>query len=114
MAEQILDGYQIRIGIQQLGGHRVPQLMTGYIYSASFGIMLDAFLYTTYRDGLSSTPPFLDQEYVLRPGRRPSDSQVFRQGRRGIMTHINDPVLAAFAVINNQSTLAIINGEFRS
>ena len=49
MAQKILDGDQVRIGIEQLGGHGVAQLVAGYRQACFFGIILHAFLDPSYR-----------------------------------------------------------------
>ena len=40
MAQKILDGDQVRIGLEQLGGHRMTQLMAGYRRGISPGMAI--------------------------------------------------------------------------
>ena len=44
VAQKILDGDQVGIGIEQLGGHRMTQLMAGYRQTGFLRIILHAFL----------------------------------------------------------------------
>ena len=60
--EQILDRAQIGIGIEQLRGHRVPQMMTGDAELCFAGIVLHALLDAANRDGLTRAGSLLHQE----------------------------------------------------
>jgi hypothetical protein len=45
VSKEILDGHQVGIGIQKLGGHTVPELMAGDLQPRFPGIVLYSFLY---------------------------------------------------------------------
>ena len=53
VTQEVLDRHQIRIGIEQLGGHGVTQLMAAYFHSGLPGVMLHAFLDGAHRHGIA-------------------------------------------------------------
>src|SRR4030042_2900687 len=56
MSQKILDGHQGRVGIKELRGHGVPELMARHFESRLAGVMLQAFLDPSYGDGFASAP----------------------------------------------------------
>jgi len=71
MPQEVLDGYQRRVGIEELGGHGVPELVARHLEPRLAGIMLQAFLDAPHRDGLASSSPFIHQEDLFDPAGRP-------------------------------------------
>jgi hypothetical protein len=49
--EEILNGYQVGISIQQLGCHRMPELVTGDRYTGLSGVSFHPFLDASFLAG---------------------------------------------------------------
>ena len=97
MPQEVLDGGQVRIGIEELGGHGVPELMARGGDAGLPGKVFQPLLYTPDGDRLASIAPFFHQEDLLGPGMR-SDPQVFGQGLMTVRADIDHPVFATLAV----------------
>jgi hypothetical protein len=69
----MLDRHQIRIGIEQLSGHGVSQLMTADIHSGFPGVVLHSFLDSAHRHGIALAATLAHQEepFDLREGSFP-------------------------------------------
>ena len=63
--KKILDGAEIGIRIEQLRGHRVPEMMTGNPELRLTGIILHALLYAANGDGLPVQVPFSTRKILL-------------------------------------------------
>ncbi len=97
VAEEFLDGDQVGIGIEHLGGHGVPQLVTGDFQTKRTGVGFQAFLYAAHRYGLSLVAAPLYQKHLLGTAGRPNP-EVTYQRLVGVRADVDDPVLAALAV----------------
>ena len=71
--EQILDGDDLGLCIEQLSGHGVAQLVATDPEAGLFRIVLDSFLDAPHRYGLAFEPAFFNEENALCP-RWASDS----------------------------------------
>lgn len=97
--EQILDRAQIGVGIEQLRGHRVPQMMTGDAELCFAGIELHALLDAANRERLTRAGALLHQEDAPGPAGRP-DPQIVHERLMGIVAQVDDPVLAALPILD--------------
>ena len=71
MPRKILDGRQGSVGIKELRGPGVPELMARHLEPCLAGVMLQTFLDAPHRDGVASASPFIDQEDFFDPAYRP-------------------------------------------
>jgi len=99
VSQQVLDGHQLGIGIEQLGGHGVSKLVAGYPKASLSHIVLHPLLDAPDREGLASVGSLLHYKDLLGPGDR-SHPEVGYQGLQGITAHIHDPAFAPLAVLN--------------
>ena len=67
VAEQILDGDNVRIGVEHLRGHGVAQLVAADIQTCLFCIMLHAILNATHLYGFAFKAAFLNQKQLFGP-----------------------------------------------
>jgi hypothetical protein len=67
VSEQVLDDNDIGIGIEKLGGHGVPQLVTGNLETAAFGIVFHSLLNASNRQRLPFTGSLLNEKHRLGP-----------------------------------------------
>jgi len=102
--KKILDGAQIGIRIEQLRGHRVPQMVTGNTKFRLARIILHTLLDTANRDGTPRTDPFFNQEDFFGFGRGPY-FEIVRQSEECIIAHIDDPVFGSLAVFDDDFPL---------
>ena len=71
MAQEILNGAEIGIGVEQLGGHGMPEMMTGHLDPGLAGISFHAPLNAADGDRLPLTRLLFRQENLSRTGWRP-------------------------------------------
>ena len=102
--KKILDGAEIGIRIEQLRGHRVPEMMTGNPEFRLTGIILHTLLYAANGDGISRTGPFFDQKDSFGFGWRPYP-EIARQSEERIIAHIDDPVFGSLAIFDDDFSL---------
>lgn len=100
MPQEVLDGHQGGVGIEKLGGHGVPQLVTGDLEPGLVGVMFQALLDAPHRDGLTPTSAFVHQKNLFDPAGRPHP-QILDQGLIGISAQVDHPVLGALAIVDN-------------
>ena len=113
MSKEILDGHQIRIGIEKLCGHRVPEMVTGDLQTTFPGIVFYSFLYPSNGDRLTGEWCFLSQEQFLCPAFRPYP-EILKQWIKGIIADVNDPAFSSFALCYNDLPLFQIQSPKKS
>ena len=67
VAEQILDGDDVRIGVEHLGGHGVPQLVAADVDGCLFCIMLHAILNAALLYRLAFKAALVNQKQLFGP-----------------------------------------------
>ena len=102
--EKILDGAQIGIRIEQLRGHRVPEMMAGNSEVRLTGVIFHTLLDAANGDGVPGTGPLFDQKNPGGFGSRPH-FEISRQSEERIIAHIDDPVLAPFSIFDDDFLL---------
>ncbi len=107
MPQKILDGHQIRIGIQELRRHRMAEMVTGDFQPRLARIVFHPFLDSPNGDRLPATDPFVDQkDFLFLRGR--SSFQVIPERPFRIAADIDDPVLVPFSLADQDSSLGKI------
>ena len=67
VAQKILDGHQISIGVEHLGGHGVAQLVAGDFKARLFRVVFHTVLDAPNIQRLASKAPPVDQKKPFRP-----------------------------------------------
>jgi hypothetical protein len=104
-----LDGYQGGIGIEELSGHGVPELVARHLEPRLASVMLQTFLNAPHRDGFASASAFIYQEDFFDPAGRPHP-EILRQGLIGIVAQVHHPIFGAFTLMDKDLTAAQIQG----
>jgi len=102
--KEILDGAEIGICIEQLRGHRVPEMVTGNPEFCFTGIILHALLDAANGNGIALTGPFFDQKDPGGFGARPYP-EIIRQSEERIIAHIDNPVFRPLAIFDDDFSL---------
>ena len=97
MPEEVLDGDHLGLSIEQLGGHGMPEVVTGDLEPGLSGIVLHSFLDTPNRYGFSFVRTLFHQEEFLCPGWLPHP-KVSHKGVISIFAHIDDAVFPSLTV----------------
>jgi len=84
MTQEILDGGEIGIAIEELGGHGRSKMVIGALELGLTGIGFHVPLNTTDRNGLPLIRTLVRQKNFSRSGRRPH-FQIGGQGLKGII-----------------------------
>lgn len=104
MPQKILNGAEISIRIEQLRGHRVPEMVAGNPEFRLMSIILHTLLYAANGDGVSRTDPFFDQKDSVGFGWRPYP-EIACQSEEGIIAHIDDPIFGTLPVFDDDLLL---------
>jgi len=105
VSKEILDGHNVRVGIEQLRGHRVPELMTASPEPSFVGIILHSLLDPADGDRRPPVRTFLHQEEPFHLGGR-SGLQILDEGLEGIRADVHHAVFATLAVLNQDTATA--------
>lgn len=109
MSQKILNGDEIRIGVQELGGHGVSQVMTGELEGHLGRIALHPLLDAPDGYGLTPIGLLLRQKQMLCPRLGP-DPEIGNEGIMGIIADIDDPALAALPVVDENPSARELYG----
>lgn len=104
MSQKILNGDEIRIGVQELGGHGVSQVVTGELEVRLSRIALHPLLDTAHREGLTPIGLPLRQKQMPCPGLGP-DPEIGNEGIMSIIADIDDAVLASLTIMDKDPSL---------
>ena len=107
--QEILDGHQGGIGIEELGGHGVPQLVARHLEPRLAGVILQAFLDAPHRDGLAPAAAFVHQEDLFDAAGRPHP-EILHQGLIGVVTQVHHPILGALALVDKDLAAPQVQG----
>ena len=110
MPQEILDGHQGGIGIEELGGHGVPELVARHFEPCLAGVMLQAFLDAPHRDGFASASAFIHQEDFFDPAGRPHP-EILHQGLIGIVAQVHHPIFGALALVDKDLAAPQVQGR---
>jgi hypothetical protein len=84
VTKQILDGDDVRIGIEHLRGHGVPQLVAADIQACLFCIMLHAILNAANLYGFAFKAALINQKQAFPP-RAGSNLKIINQRPIGVL-----------------------------
>jgi hypothetical protein len=66
VSKKILDGAEIGICIEQLRGHRVPEMVARNSEFCLMGVILHTLLNAAYEDGIPRTSPYFSPKVLSR------------------------------------------------
>ena len=112
MAQEILDGHQGSVSIEELRGHGVTQLVARHFEPRFAGILLQMFLDAPHRDGLAPASAFIHQEDFFDSTGR-SHPKILHQGLIGVVAQVHHPILGTLTLMDKDlATSQVQGGQF--
>lgn len=112
MAEKILYGDQLCIGVEHLRGHGMTELMRRYPETRLFRIILHPLLNASDRQGLATIGSLLIQEDLVAPGWC-SHPEIVTQRPEGIITEVDDSVPSPLGIMDGKPSPYRVYGTER-